>query len=471
MSMRSRTLIALLAGAVFGFSAALAGGVLARAPASVSARASTQKRDRLETVIETAQAGPSADHAANDTSEPSANDVTTLPWQEARLFAEVYEHIKHDYVDQESDRKLMDAAIRGMVSSLDPHSAYLDSEEFEETRLSTMGSYPGVGIEVAADGSAVKILHAIRGSPADVAGLRAGDEIVAIDGKRVGADASGAIEHMRGVSGSTVTLTIHRAGTAGLLSFVLRRAKVEVHSVSYQTLSPGYGYVRIDEFSDTTPDEVNGAISNLQRDNPGGLRGLVLDLRDNPGGVLESGVAVADDFLNEGVILTAEGRTPDARFEMDATPGDLMNGAPIVVLVNSGTASAAEIVGAALKDHGRALLIGHKTYGKGTVQTVIPLEYGGAVKLTTSRYFTPSGGSVQGKGIVPDIVEGGPERQPADVMTAKGAPALQSRDAEVGLALSTLRKEAQDGIGPGHLLRTVARNELPQPPATDDQVP
>jgi carboxyl-terminal processing protease len=275
---------------------------------------------------------------------------------------------------------------------------------------------------------------------------------------------------MRGVSGSTVTLTIRRAGNPALMSFALRRANVEVHSVSYQSLVSGYGYVRIEDFSDTTPDEVSAAISKLQRDNPGGLRGLVLDLRDNPGGVLESGVAVADDFLNSGVILTAEGRTPDARFEMDATPGDLMNGAPVVVLVNSGTASAAEIVSAALKDHGRALLIGHKTYGKGTVQTVIPLQYGGAVKLTTSRYFTPSGGSVQGKGIVPDIVEGGPEHQPADVMTAKGAPSLQSRDAEVQLALTTLEGEVHDGSESGHLVKTVARS-LPPALATDDLVP
>jgi len=424
MSMRSRTLIALVTGAIFGFSAALAGGVLAEGP---SAR--------------------------------NSSDPATLPWQEARLFAEVYEHVRRDYVDRVSDRKLMDAAIRGMVSSLDPHSAYLDSEEFEETRLSTMGSYPGVGIEVAADGSAVKILHAIQGSPADQAGLRAGDEIVAIDGKEVGSDVSGAIEHMRGVSGSTVTLSIHRTGATGVLNFALRRANVAVHSVSYQSLSSGYGYVRIEDFSDTTPDEVNAAVSALQRDNPGGLRGLVLDLRDNPGGVLESGVAVADDFLNSGVILTAEGRTPDARFEMDASPGDLMNGSPIVILVNSGTASAAEIVSAALKDHGRALLIGHKTYGKGTVQTVIPLQYGGAVKLTTSRYFTPSGGSVQGKGIVPDIVEEGREHQPADVMTSKDAPTLQSRDAEVGLALTTLEDEVHGGSTPGHFIKTASRSE------------
>jgi carboxyl-terminal processing protease len=436
MLLRSRTLIALVTGAVFGFSAALAGGVLA--------------------------AGPSA--------QDGQTGNAALPWQEARLFAEVYEHIKHDYVDRISDRKLMDAAIRGMVSSLDPHSAYLDSEEFEETRLSTMGSYPGVGIEVAAEGSAVKILHAIQGAPADQAGLRAGDEIVAIDGKEVGSDVSGALEHMRGASGSTVTFTIHRAGAAGLLSFAMRRANVAVHSVSCQSLAPGYGYVRIEDFSDTTPDEVSAAVSKLQRDNQGGLRGLVLDLRDNPGGVLESGVAVADDFLNSGVILTAEGRTADARFEMDATPGDLMNGSPIVVLVNSGTASAAEIVSAALKDHGRALLIGHKTYGKGTVQTVIPLERGGAVKLTTSRYFTPSGGSVQGKGIVPDIVEDSKEHQPADVMTGKDSPSLQSRDAEVQLGLSTLRQEAHDNGGSGHLVKTVAKDALPAS-TTDDLLP
>ncbi len=449
MSSGKRTLIALVAGAVFGFSAALASGVLA--------------------------AGSSAQDEAQSDAR-SAGDPATLPWQEARLFAEVYERIKRDYVDQVSDRKLMDAAIRGMVSSLDPHSAYLNSEEFEETRLSTMGSYPGVGIEVAADGSAVRILHALPGSPAEQAGLRAGDEILAIDGKGVGSDVSAAIERMRGVSGSTVTLTIHRAGRPGVLSFALRRANVEIHSVDSQSLSPGYGYVRIEEFTDTTPDEVSAAISKLQRDNPAGLSGLVLDLRDNPGGVLESGVAVADDFLNSGVILTAEGRTPDARFEMDATPGDLMNGAPIVVLVNSGTASAAEIVSAALKDHGRALLIGHKTYGKGTVQTVIPLQYGGAVKLTTSRYFTPSGGSVQGKGIIPDIVESGPEHQPADVMTARGAPSLQSRDAEVRLALTTLRAEAQHGSshGSGHLVKTLATRvprAVPTTLSADDLVP
>src|ERR1700719_4366378 len=373
MSMRSRTLIALVAGAIFGFSAAVTGGVLAERPS------------------ETAVSGNS----------------TALPWEEARQFAEVYERIKREYVDEVDDRALMEKAIRGMVAALDPHSAYLDSEEFEEIRLSTMGSYPGVGIEVVAEDSAVKILRPIEGSPADQAGLLPGDQIVRIDDSDIGADLAGAISRMRGSSGSVVKLTVLRPTTGQTLDFSLRRAKVEVHSVAQQSLEPGYGYLRITGFSETTADDVNHAIARLKRDNPGGIKGLVLDLRNNPGGVLEAGVAVADDFLESGVIVTADGRTPEARFRMDATPGDLIDGAPLVVLVNGGSASASEIVDGGLKDHGRALLVGRRTYGKGSVQTVMPLTHGGAVKLTTSRYFTPSGTSIHGKGIVPDIVEDG----------------------------------------------------------------
>src|SRR6202012_5629751 len=231
------------------------------------------------------------------------------------------------------------------------------------------------------------------------------------------------------------------AGTDGVLEFSLRRAKVEVHSVAQQNLEPGYGYLRITSFSETTADDVTRAVARLKRDNPGGIKGLVLDLRNNPGGVLEAGVAVADAFLNEGVIVTADGRTPDARFRMDATPGDVIDGAPLVVLVNSGSASASEIVAGALKDHGRAELIGHKTYGKGSVQTVMPLSHGGAVKLTTSRYFTPSGASIHGKGIVPDIVAQGAEDPPAELLTGKNVASLQSRDKEVSLALGTLKDQ------------------------------
>jgi carboxyl-terminal processing protease len=416
MSTRSRTMIALVAGAIFGFSAAMTGGVLAEHPSAPEPQT---------------QSNPAA-----------------LPWEEARLFAEVYQRIKREYVDDVDDHTLMDKAIRGMVAALDPHSAFLDSDEFEEIRLSTMGSYPGVGIEVVAEDSAVKILRPIEGSPADQAGLLPGDQIVRIDDADIGADLAGAIAKMRGSSGSVVKLTILRPTTGQTLDFSLRRAKVEVHSVAQQSLEPGYGYLRITGFSETTADDVNHAIARLKRDNPGGIKGLVLDLRNNPGGVLEAGVAVADAFLNEGVIVTADGRTPDARFEMDATPGDVIDGAPLVVLVNGGSASASEIVAGALKDHGRAELIGHKTYGKGSVQTVMPLAHGGAVKLTTSRYFTPSGASIHGKGIVPDIVDQGPEDPPAELLSGKSSAPLAARDKEVKLALDTLKAQ----------VRVVARN-------------
>jgi carboxyl-terminal processing protease len=410
MLMRSRTLIALVAGAVFGFSGAVAGDVKAER--------------RPDEALQGAQ---------------------QLPWEQARLFAEVYERIKREYVDEVDDKQLMEKAIRGMVAALDPHSAFLDNEEFEEIRLSTMGSYPGVGIEVVAEESAVKVLRPIEGSPADLAGMLAGDLIVKIDDKDVGADLAGAITQMRGPAGSVVRLTVRRPVTGERLEFSLRRAKVDVRSVLQTTLEPGFGYLRITSFSETTADDVARSVALLRRENPKGLKGLVLDLRNNPGGVLEAGVAVADAFLNEGVIVSADGRTSDARFRMEATPGDLLDGAELVVLVNGGSASAAEIVAGALKDHNRAELIGHKTYGKGSVQTVMPLSHGGAIKLTTSRYYTPSGVSIHGKGINPDILSEGPEEAPADLRVSGKQPnqPLAARDREVQLALDTLKAHGE----------------------------
>ncbi|MBV8402829.1 MAG: S41 family peptidase [Gammaproteobacteria bacterium] len=425
MSARSRTLIALTAGTLLGFCGALTGGVLADRPNAL------QHRE------------PNPPHAS-------------LPWQEASLFAEVYERIKRDYVDEVDDHTLMEKAIRGMVAGLDPHSAYLDSQEFDEIRLSTMGSYPGVGIEVMANDGVVKILRPIDGSPAQRAGLRAGDHIVRIDGSDVGADLAGAIARMRGISGTLVTLSVRREGSAELLDFALRREQVEVHSVLGQTLEPGFGYVRVTTFSETTAQDVARAISHLKRDNPTGICGLVLDLRNNPGGVLEAGVAVADAFLDSGVIVSADGRTPEARFQMEATHGDLINGAALVVLVNAGSASASEIVAGALKDHGRALLVGRKTYGKGSVQTVLPLSRGGAVKLTTSRYFTPSGVSIHGKGIVPDVLLDGSGEPPAD-MSPKAEGPLTERDADVRLALGVVK----DRAGGRHLVAAVSRGFVP----------
>jgi carboxyl-terminal processing protease len=409
MFKRARSLLLVLAGFVLGFGAALPSGVLA---------------DRQSAL-------------------PAESGRSSLPWQEASLFAEVYERIKRDYVDEVDDHALMEKAVRGMVAALDPHSAYLDNEEFDEIRLSTMGSYPGVGIEVAAENGAVKVLRPIEGSPALQAGILPGDEIVRIDGTDIGADLAGAIARMRGTSGSLVTLSIRRAHTPGVLEYALRRAEVEVHSVAATTLEPGYGYVRITTFSETTAQDLARAVSHLKRNNPDGIKGLVLDLRNNPGGVLEAGVAVADDFLDAGVIMTADGRTPEARFRMDATPGDLIDGAPLVVLVNGGSASASEIVAGALKDHARAVLVGRRTYGKGSVQTVMPLSRGGAVKLTTSRYFTPSGASIHGKGILPDVLEDGPGQAPAEMAVRDGAPLL-GRDADVRVGLETLKNRVRE---------------------------
>ncbi len=411
MSMRSHTLVALVAGVV-GFSGAVATNV----------------------------------HAGRQSARAPDSVLHEIPARDARLFAAVFERIKRDYVDPESDDKLIRNAIKGMVSGLDPHSAYLDSQQFEDVRLSTMGSYPGVGIEVAADGDAVKILHCIVGSPAAQAGMKAGDLILRIDGVAVGSDAADAIERMRGKAGTLVHLTVRRPSTGTIKVYALQRAELTLHSVEQRMLAPGYGYVRISSFSDTTPRDLGTAIAKLEHSNHGRLEGLVLDLRDNPGGVLESGVAVADAFLNHGVIVTASGRTAEARFTMNATPGDLLDGAPIVVLVNGGTASAAEIVTGALRDHGRALIVGQRTYGKGTIQTVMPLSQG-ALKLTTSRYFTPSGVCIDGKGILPDVVVPHGTKPPADLQ-ASSRPLLD-RDVEVRMALNLLEKGA-------HVARTVA---------------
>jgi len=402
MSTRSRTLIALCTGAIIGFTGALTTNVL-----------------------------------ANHQDETARSSV--LPSDGVHLLTEAFARIKRDYVDEVDDQKLLENAVRGMAAGLDAHSAFLDTQQFEEMRLSTMGSYPGVGIEVAPDGSAVKILHTIAGSPAARAGIHAGDLIAKIDGSDVGADVAGAIARMRGEAGTTVALTVRRPSTGELRDYTLERAHVEVHSVRGEVLQPGYGYVRITGFSETTPQDLERAMSEL-RHQTGPIKGLVLDLRNNPGGVLESGVAVADDFLDSGVIVTADGRTPDARFRMLATPGDLVDGAPIVLLVNGGSASAAEIVAGALKDHGRAELIGHRTYGKGSVQTVMPLSHG-AIKLTTSRYFTPSGTSIQEKGILPDVTLDDREQPPAE-MTADepSLPPLLARDAEVGYALEEVKR-------------------------------
>ena len=336
--------------------------------------------------------------------DKAAAAAPPVPWEDARTFAAVIERIKHDYVEKLDDHALLQAATRGMVSSLDPYSAYLDRDDYDEIKISSAGEYSGVGIEVAMDDEQVVVVTPIEGSPAEKAGIRSGDVIVMIDGVPVNTTTlNDTIERMRGKEGTTVRLGIERDGSAEPLQFNIKRQRVELHSVKAQLSEPGYGYVRISQFSDSTGQELLAALAGLRKQNGGPLHGLVIDLRDNPGGVLEAAVAVADAFLDKGVIVTAKGRTTDSKFEMDATPGDEMSGAALVVLVNGGSASAAEIVAGALKDNHRATLMGRTTFGKGSVQTIVPLTEDSALKLTTSLYYTPSGASINHKGIDPDI--------------------------------------------------------------------
>ena len=361
-----------------------------------------------------------------------------VPWQDARLLAEVLERVEREYVDPVDDHQLLQAAIRGMVSSLDPYSAYLDGDEYDDIKISSSGQYSGVGIEVSMEDGQVVVVAPLDGSPAAAAGIRLGDVIATIDGVPVNTTAlADTIGRMRGKEGTSVKIGILREGSTEPLQITLKRSRVQLHSVSSELPQAGYGYVRIAQFSETTGEELNAALKALRTKNGAPLKGLVLDLRNNPGGVLEAAVAVADAFLDSGVIVSAKGRTAESKFEMSATPGDDLNGAPLVVLVNGGSASAAEIVAGALKDHHRATLMGRTTFGKGSVQTVMPLGRDRAIKLTTSLYYTPSGVSINHRGIAPDIEFERDQAGPAPPSPVD-APLLE-RDPEVKRALEQLK--------------------------------
>jgi carboxyl-terminal processing protease len=366
-----------------------------------------------------------------------APDKEELAWEQARLFAEVLERVKRDYVEPIDDADLLESAIRGMVSDLDAHSQYLDAGEYRDIRISTTGSYTGIGIEVDEVGGNVLIVTPIAGSPAARAGIRSGDQIIAVDGVSIeAAHLQDTIGRLRGQAGSKVIVTVLRDDDA--IQYELRRQIIRMASVHKEFLSPSYGYIRISQFSENTARELSRAVDELQDANDGMLQGLVLDLRNNPGGVLDAAVDVADLFLNSGVIVTADGRSVDSRFTRSAHRGDILDGATMVVIVNRGSASASEIVAGALQDHDRALVVGTETFGKGLVQTVVPLSKGRAIKLTTSRYYTPSGDSIHDVGIEPDIfIEDTPgfpdlslsgllDRE-ADVQLAEAIDHLQAR--------------------------------------------
>jgi carboxyl-terminal processing protease len=339
----------------------------------------------------------SADEAAEAGQE-------SLPLEELRMFAEVFSRIKNDYVEPVEDRELLNYAIEGMLSGLDPHSAYLDEDDYKDLQAGTSGEFGGLGIEVGMENGFVKVIAPIDDTPAQRAGVLAGDLIIRLDDQPVkGMSLDDAVKLMRGKPGTGIELTIVRDGVDKPLTIEVVRDVIKTASVKHRMLEPGFGYVRISQFQARSPEDMLTGIGALKREAGGRLKGLVLDLRNNPGGVLNAAVAISDAFLVDGTIVYTEGRVRDSQLSFKAAPDDVLDGAPVVILVNGGSASASEIVAGALQDHRRAVIMGQPTFGKGSVQTIVPINRRTAVKLTTARYFTPTGRSIQAEGIVPDI--------------------------------------------------------------------
>jgi len=319
------------------------------------------------------------------------------------LFGEIFERVRTDYVEGTEDRKLIEDAINGMLTSLDPHSSYMPPKSFRDMQVQTRGEFGGLGIEVTMENGFVKVVSPIDDTPAARAGLRPGDFVTHIDNEPVlGLTLQEAVEKMRGPVNSNIKLMVRRGGTDPF-EVTLTRAVIRVQSVRSR-VEGDLGYVRITSFTEQTESGVKNAIDRIRQQAGGKLRGLVLDMRNNPGGLLDQAIAVSDAFLDKGEIVSTRGRRNDEAQRFNAKPGDLLNGLPIVVLINGGSASASEIVAGALQDHRRAILLGTRSFGKGSVQTIIPMGNQGAIRLTTARYYTPSGRSIQAQGIDPDIV-------------------------------------------------------------------
>ncbi|KIX13370.1 S41 family peptidase [Dethiosulfatarculus sandiegensis] len=333
-----------------------------------------------------------------------AQAASDAEYRRMRVFTEALAEIERKYVEKKSPEELINAAIKGMVSSLDPHSSYLTPEEYKELQVETKGSFTGVGIEITTKDGILTVVSPIEGTPAYKAGIKAGDRIVKIDGKLTkGMTSMDAVKAIRGPKGDKVVLSIMREGEARLLDIPIVRDVIPLVSVRHKIIEDGYGYVRISTFQENTTSDLVKALRNLQTQKIP-LKGLVLDLRNDPGGLLQEAVGVADQFLEDGVIVSTKGRLPGQEMVFRATGSMTAGDYPIVCLVNNGTASASEIVAGALQDHSRAIIMGTTSFGKGSVQTIIPMDDNGALRLTTARYYVPSGRAIQAKGIVPDVV-------------------------------------------------------------------
>ena len=376
---------------------------------------------------------------------------TALPIEDLRTFSEVFARIKNDYVEPVSDKKLITDALNGMVSGLDPHSAYLNTEDFKELQVGTQGEFGGLGIEVGMEDGLVKVISPIEDTPAAQAGIKTGDLIFKLDDTLVkGLTLNEAVKRMRGKVGTKIVLTVLRKNETKPLTFTLTRAVIKVKSVKSKLVEPGYAFVRITQFQEHTVDNMATALDNLIKENKGDLKGLVLDLRNDPGGLLTAAVGVSAAFLpKDALVVYTEGRIEDSKMRLIASPDDYLRGngkidalkglptslksVPMVVLVNGGSASASEIVSGALQDHKRAIIMGTQTFGKASVQTILPLGNNTAIKLTTARYYTPNGRSIQAKGIIPDITV-------EDPTVASMDKSFQVREADLERHLSNDRQ-------------------------------
>ncbi len=374
---------------------------------------------------------------------------TPLPLNELRTFAEVFGRIKQDYVEPVEDKKLINEAINGMLTGLDPHSAYLDPEAYKELREGTQGEFGGLGIEIGSEDGFIKVIAPIEDTPAFRAGLKSGDLIVKIDETSArGLSTTDAVKKMRGKPGTKITLTIARKSENRTFTVQITRAIIKTKSVRWKLLEPDYGYVRVAQFQEHTVENLVDALVAVSKDNKKPLKGLIIDLRDDPGGLLNAAVGVSAAFLpKDALVVYTEGRAPDAKMRLTASvqnysrkgedplnrlPAE-MRDIPLVVLVNAGTASASEIVAGALQDHKRAVVVGVQTFGKGSVQSILPLGSAGGIKLTTARYFTPNGRSIQAKGIEPDVVV---EEQITQKAAASAQTPLRLREADLEHHLS-----------------------------------
>ncbi len=372
----------------------------------------------------------------------STQDQGAETYKQVKLFGDVFERVRADYVEEVSDQELIESAIRGMLASLDPHSSYLDPKSFQDMRVQTKGEFGGLGIEVTMENGLVKVVSPIDDTPAFRAGVQAGDLISHLDGEPVlGLTLAEAVEKMRGPVNTDLVLTLRRPNREPF-DVTITRDVITVQSVRSR-LEDDVGYLRITAFNEQTSPGLDEAVEQLTEQAEGSLKGFVLDLRNNPGGLLDQAIAVSDAFLNAGEIVSTRGRHPDDAQRYNAREGDLANGLPIIVLINGGSASASEIVAGALQDHGRAIIMGTRSFGKGSVQTIIPLSGSGAMRLTTSRYYTPSGISIQATGIEPDIEVQQARLEPLDSVASR-------REEDLRGALRNEKSEeidsTQDGV-------------------------